>query len=1536
MIKPNWDIFKAKFSENPQENFEWFCYLLFCNEHDMTKGIFRYKNQSAIETEPIQKDNKVIGWQAKFYDVSLSQKNKEIIKTLEKVKTDYPNLTDLIFYTNQEWGQGQGGKEPKGKNDAEKKAKELGINLEWRVKSFFESEFVSIQNEHIAKYFFMLDSNLDNAVEKSKEHTQLLLKGIDTGINYNGKVVEVDRTKTIEKLERLSRKIIILSGEAGVGKTSLIKSFYEKIENNFPFYLIKATEFINSNINILFNGFAIDDFIDAHKEEENKIFVIDSAEKLLDIDNIVFKELFSNLLKNDWKIIFTTRNSYLNEISFELNQVYNIEFENISIENLSKNELLELSTKYNFELPKNIKLKTLIQNPFYLSQYLKSYQENKNLSFLEFKRSIWKKTINSNQEQCFLKVAKQRADKGSFYVEPLCEQTILNSLKNSSVLDYVFPHGYFITHDIYEEWALEFVIEREFLKRDNNTSFFSKIGDSLPIRRSFRSWISEKLLLNDEDIKLFIEDIINDRDIEPFWKDEVLISILLSDYSDTFFKNFKQKLSINNFEITKKISFLLRLACKEADVSYFNKVGITDIEPIKIMSMFSKPKGHGWQAFINYTYQYIDDLETKDILWILPILSDCYGKLEHKETERKVALLALNFYKKICKEKYYRDKEQVEKLSKIAINGSQYIVDELKEILDEVLINRWKYHNDKYYDLSKLVLSGLWGVQTTSTIPKYVLKLANLFWRYTPKESIESSFGIRDDDSFYDRLERAYGIEKNGIDYYPASAYQTPIYNLLKSDFQNTLDFVLKFINESVKIYSKSKYTEYLLTVKVKISEKFIVEHYHDISLWLMYRGMDSSPKLLQSIHMALENYLLEIAKDLDEKSLEILLIYLLQNTISSSISAVVASVVVAYPDKTFNVAKILLQTKEFIIYDFNRKNSEILDTNPLDFGFSKNIEQKIFDEERKKSDKLEHRNKSLEEMCLFYQLFRSDGVSEKEADKRQKVLWKILDNYYKKLDSSDDKIWKMSLSRMDRRKMDIQFEEKEKGYLISFDPKLTDELKEYREKAQEEYKEDNKYLEFNLWAKYRLDNDVRYKQYDKYENNPKLTFQLLSEVVEKLKNKKDVLIADIPVNVSLVLLKEYKDELSKKEKIFCKDILIDIVKKHSNTPKTKSIISFLPYLMSEFPDDKDNIKKLLFKLLCLGYEVSNIWDYFDDANSLLIGYLVLKPKYISSWDKKRKESSTRYDMGFDTKKFDIDFMRDNNDIIEMMLNNTLSLKDIQDYSTMDDEVLIQAFNFLPDKLEDDNHKIIAKSIIENISTRLLVDKSDFEFSMQDKFIKKLSYILLTSTKKEIDSYLKIFIKIFNGSEVIAEFFVELIILEDKIHEYDKFWYIWELFEDNIINLCKSGDEYWFIDKIIKAYFLAKSNHAYMWKQEVKEWEVLKEKDIKFLRDISYSISHCPSVLYSISILLTSIGSKYEEIGVAWISKILRDNQQILEKNLDSDAVFHIEIFVRIYILKNIANIKKNSKIKNDILEILNFLVLRGSAIGYMLRERIL
>jgi hypothetical protein len=165
--------------------------------------------------------------------------------------------------------------------------------------------------------------------------------------------------------------------------------------------------------------------------------------------------------------------------------------------------------------------------------------------------------------QCFLQIAFERAKTGQFFISPSCESNILdNELVKDGILGYEIA-GYFITHDIYEEWALEKIIEREFLKKTSNQDFFEKIGQSLSIRRSFRNWLSEKLLLKDGDIKNFIEEAIDSKEIKVFWKDEILVSVLLSNYSKVFFDLFKDELLSDEQKLLRKLTFILRIACKE-------------------------------------------------------------------------------------------------------------------------------------------------------------------------------------------------------------------------------------------------------------------------------------------------------------------------------------------------------------------------------------------------------------------------------------------------------------------------------------------------------------------------------------------------------------------------------------------------------------------------------------------------------------------------------------------------------------------------------------------------------------------------------------------------------------------------------------------------------------------------------------------------------------------------------------------------------------------------------------------------------------
>jgi len=1565
MIKPNWEIFKAKFNENPQSNFEWFCYLLFCKEFKQDKGIFRYKNQSAIETNPVKIGNEVIGWQSKFYDTSLSNHKEEISKTLERAKRDYPEITKIIFYTNKEWGQSKGQK-PQGLIEIERRANELNLEVEWRTASFFESPFVCIENKIIAKHFFTSDKSIFDFIEEQQEHTENILKQIKTAFNFKSQEFRVNRDKVIEKLKNTEAQVIILSGVAGVGKTAVIKKYYEQQKEKIPFYVFKATEFNNlRNLNDFFKNFDFKEFIEAHEDDKEKIIVIDSAEKLLDINNTdPFKEFLQVVLDNKWKVIFTTRDNYVDVLITEFSEIYGILPININIQNLTDEELIELAEKYNFNLPADQKLFELIRNPFYLNEYLKYYNENKGLNYIEFKNKLWNKIIYKSKpyrEQCFLQIAFDRAKTGNFYVEPKYEISILTELSNDGVLEDESPYGYFITHDIYEEWALEKIIEREFLKKTSIKQFFTKIGSSLPIRRSFRNWLSEKLLLNDEEIKQFIEEAINSN-IPSYWKDEILISVLLSDYSETFFEIFKNELLENNQILLKKLTFLLRLACKEVDSEFFKQLGIKHLNLFDLKLVLTKPKGKGWKSLIKFTFDNIDKIGLENINFILPVIYDWNTKFKKGETTRFASLIALKYYQWIIEnDVFYSHDEVKNNLLQAILNGSSEIKEILKKIFEGILKNSWKYHRDPYYDLVEMILvpkveNGFAGLEVAKVLPKYVLKLADLFWTYTPKKDKYLYHSPID-------IEQHFGLEPYRHDYFPASAYQTPIYWLLQYSLKETVDFILEFTNKAVKHYVKSGFDSSVKKVKLYFDDGMIKEQYISHCLWNMYRGTSSpvSPYLLQSIHMALEKFFLEKAKYTDSKILEDWLIYLLKHSDSASISAVVASIVSAYPGKTFNVAKILFRTKEFIIQDKMRLVSEIDALAPIGSGLT----GELYQEERIESKNLKHRKWSLEELFLYYQTFRNEEVSEDEAKKRQQELWKILDYYYSQLPDKDketeeDKTWRLFLARMDIRKMNITTEITDQGIVIQFSPELEPKLKEYSEKSIAKASEPIKYISLKLWASYKMKNDERYKKYLQYEGNPKLALEEVKEILDEFKTNKSyefyLFNHFIPVEVCSVLIKYYFDKLSEEEKDFCKNIILEFASmslkinyQYQILDGVESAISVLPILFEKFPEEREIIKLILLLTLFDPHYIgidAEFTDFptralkelftisFEDAQSLLLGYLYLKPKYEALREKIRQENYAKGIYQIRENELIEVFIKKYKTDLEKVVNNEITYEDVGEIENLDFYILKRAFQLIPEKTNNELHKEIAKGIINAFVPKILSDDREdrIDYKVKHDFLKNYVYFVLNLSQDEISGYLKPFIDNFNRSKTIADLFQEFILAEDVLNAYDNFWLIWECFKEKIFEICKEGKEYGYVSDIIKSYLFA----ATPWKANVKEWHTMKDSNKKFFKEVSQKIGNCPSTLYALAKLLNGVGSSYIDDGVIWISDIIEKNEDLAKKELESNTIYYIENIVRIYIYKNRENIKKTNSLKQKILIILNFLIEKGSVVGYMFRESII
>ena len=1011
----DWKVFALKYDKKETWAFERLSYLLFCAEFDNKIGLFRYKNQIGIETEPIEKDGKFYGSQAKYYTTSISMNKKDIIDSIEKSKSKNKSLNQLWLYVNQKLSEStkKNKKKPKYQFEIEESAKNLGMEIQWRVPSHMERQLSLSKNNYLYDIFFNLEPNAYDLLVEIYNHNENILGAIQTEIIFGDKRIKIDRSSIINELKMAfqEKQNLIISGEGGCGKTAIFKEFYSLHSKEIPICVFKANELNVNHINNIFifeHKFTLNQFLDAFKDESNKLFIMDSAERLVEnTNNEVLNFLIQKLIKNQWNIVFTTRYAYLNDLTFHIEENYQLSFKRIDISLLSLDELKSISKEFNFSLPQNQKILERLRNLFFLKEYVHQYDSiDKRDSFKKFTDLLWKKRIQNNiiqkdnlhilRENCLINIAKQRCVTGRFYINgDNLSQLALSELKQDEILGYDESYGgHFITHDIYEEWALDKIVSRCFANSPNTNEFFKELGNSLPMRRAFRLWLSDHLFENSNEIEKFIEDAFKNKETSQFWKDEILVSVLLSDYSETFFKFFESEIIDNDFKILKRILFLLKIAC--TDVSAFGKIDII------------KPKGKGWEVTIKFIYTNIATFFDKNLKLTLPILKDWCEFTKKGETSRYCGLLSLGIIQKAETEgTFYIHSGDEENILKVVFNATNELQPELKEIFDKVISNKLIKHGNPYRRLcSKILEKPNIAIELIKTLPLSIIKICDLFWQKEPKEL--DDFGYSEC-----RMENRYGLtRKQSFRYFPPSPNQTPIKQLLRVAFHDTLEFIIDFTNRAIESYSKSDYGKKDVKKIVLHVNENEVEQYLSCAIWSMYRGNGSPvvPYLLQSIHMALERTLLEFSLKYDSEIIQEILLKILILSKSASLTSVVCSIVLGYPNKFYDIALILFKTIELFHIDTIRSTNEFRSKSLYSIGERADITERL------KICEDDHRKSNLESLLLKYQLFGVKGFTEEQNSRFIKKLYNIIDQH--KSNDSTINTFGILLARVDRRNL--------------------------------------------------------------------------------------------------------------------------------------------------------------------------------------------------------------------------------------------------------------------------------------------------------------------------------------------------------------------------------------------------------------------------------------------------------------------------------------------------------------------------------------
>lgn len=1537
ILFPSWDTFNYKYGANKQDALENLARALFCEQFGIPTGIFQRINHAGNETNTITKEDHVIGFQAKYFEHAIDE--IQIKRSIDAAHEANPQQTKLYLYTNMMFGN-----PPKGNSITEKEkklneyAQSRSMGIEWIVGPMILDQAAKIA--WIREMFFDVGPNMETLVKDEQCHGKSLLAPICDRVTYQDNVIKFDRDTYVETIFDTikERKHLVIHGEGGAGKTAVIKDFYNRYCNKFPICIRKAQELNVTSISDIFKhicNYDLTQFIEAYSRDDIKVFIIDSAERLQDIKNDDhIKLLLQKLTEVAWSIVFTVRSVYVEDLRSDLQYTYHLNCRFISLNNISEQELNECALKYRFQLPRNDRFKDRLKNLFYLDLYLQLYNaDNLDETYTSFIKRAWiekiagrvrKNSLNTQREKCFSEIVWERVNSGRFYLRPdAYTGEAPYALKCDEVIAVEEDKGLFITHDIYEEWGLNHILELEWVHKDSIPQFFSKIGSSLLMRRAFRSWLSDKIDENISDVSSLV-DFVFKPELESFWQDEILVSILRSEYAEEFFEKYKDILLADNAKLLNRIVFLLQISCKYvADVLSYEE----NEHPIL------KPVGKGWNAVINLIYQ----CQGKNIpvAGSIQIIRDWTEFCHSGKTTRQAGLIALSVFEiQEVSDNCHISREIEGDCLRTICHAAHEIKSELKNIFDKVLNNRWHRHGDPYYALSSHILkNSFFAAYIFEDLPNEVLALAELYWR---KVKIRHE---DDDCSWHMELEDEYALDRRGVqlDFSGASAYCTPIYSLLYIDFQKTLVFIIRFVNKSIDSYRKSKHgKEDIVPVEVHISDTKKVTQYLSHAVWCTHRGIGAPvvPYLIQSMHMALEKFLLEQVGQIEDRALEQILISILQCSRSASLSSVVCSIVLAHPDKFWRVALILFKTIEFFHPDTMRSIEEDQVKSLCRISFYSNP---LYTRERLDTCKQKFRKEYLEGLFIKYQFVNICGFTEQEEHDFLDEIYSIIDYHKGKvllLQGTERQQREILLARIDRRNFNPKVEQTPKGLQIHFNPTLTPELQVVTQQAEKMQEEFWRYSDLFFWASWKAKGDAKASTYPQYDQNPLKALEDAKRMIEDVNNGLSIVPNEIwtPNIVCSVLIRFYAKDLNDDDRKYCKQIIESFIQQSFEdkyhfqaSDGWDSCIQAIPNLIELYPQELDHyIKLLLFALYnqqsygnTMLYEyavaaIDRLWQtYPEDILRLVCLFITTKNLYYKYERENRRKNRSRFEI---LQRIERELSDINADINNLDVNIvcSLHLHDLEVLlSLMSGHSSLPAFQIIVEK-------------IMRIASRLLIKKDDLFDPANPSIYKRCADYILTNEDVPIKNLLRPFMENLADS-IDGEMFVsEFVTAATEMQNRSRFWNIWRMLYTPILSIKEWG----YKDKMIKEYLLAGEY------QNIKQWSELKD-NLWLYENIAKDLGDNPIILYSIS--------KVADTGIIPIDKLLDLMLLIIEDNpmlnlgyREQSTILYMERIFRRYIGDDKMSIKRNAELKKKLITILNFMLERGSVHGYLLRESIL